>query len=383
MTDSAGRFALILPGGGARAAYQAGVLKAIREVLGDRGEQDFSPFEIICGTSAGAINSAVLASHAHEFGIGVDRLAHFWSTMFCARIYRTDAWTVFSSGIRWALSLASGGRVVRNPRALLDNRPLKRFLSDNLRLQGIDKAIDAGALRGVAVTASGYTCAAAISFFQAHASVPGWERPRRIGQRTDLAVEHLLASAALPLLFPAERIGNEYFGDGGMRMIAPLSPAIHLGADRLLVIATRDERPDPRPVEPSPYPSLGQIGGYLLDTVFMDTTNSDLQRLHRINRTLRLVAPEGLARTGLRQIRTLVIRPSRDLREVTSEYVDRVPRAVRVLLRSLGAWGTDWRMVSYLLFDDAYCSRLIELGYEDGLAACEEVLSFFESDGTV
>ncbi len=366
-----------MPGGGARAAFQVGVLQAIDEILQTHESDKFGPFGVICGTSAGAINAAVIASHAHEFAKGIERLVQFWSSMYCERIYRTDAFTVMRSGLHWALSLLSGGRLLRNPKALLNNRPLRQFLENNLQLGGIQEAIDQGALRGVAVTASGYTCAAAISFFQADPSVTAWVRTRRVGQPAQIAVEHLLASAALPLLFPAERIGNEFFGDGGMRMIAPLSPAIHLGADRLLVIATRDESPDPRPTEPVPYPSLGQIGGYLLDTIFMDTTNSDLQRLRRINRTLSLMSPQQRAASGLKNIDTLVIRPSKDLRDLTREYADRVPTAVRILLGSLGGWGTDWRMLSYLLFDEAYCSELIRLGYANGMAAKEDVVSFF------
>jgi NTE family protein len=377
--DQKTHVALVLPGGGARAAFQAGVLQAIGEILGDGNPGGFSPFDVICGTSAGAINAAVIGSHAHEYPVGVERLVHFWSTMYCERIYRTDALTVLRSGLRWAFSLLSGGRLVSNPKSLLDNRPLRQFLDKNLRLDGVQTAIDAGALRGLSVSASGYTCAAAISFYQAADDIAPWERPRRIGEKCDIAAEHLLASAALPLLFPAEQIGNEYFGDGGMRMVAPLSPAIHLGADRILIIATRDENPDPKPDELVPYPSLGQIGGYLLDTVFMDTTNADIGRLQRINRTLSLMNPDQRKEAGLKEINTLVIRPSVDLRDLTRNYADNVPAAVRVLLRSLGGWGSDWRMISYLLFDAEYCSELIRLGYQDGMAARRQVVEFFQT----
>lgn len=358
------RTALVLPGGGARGAYQVGVLQAINEITGGAA----NPFPVICGTSAGAINAAVMASHAHEFGTGVERLEHFWSTMYCARVYRTDAWSVLKSGLRWAFSLALGGRLVSNPRSLLDNEPLRQFLENNLQLQGIETAIEQGALRGLAVTASGYTCAAAISFFQGSESLEPWDRERRHGQRTRIGAEHLLASAALPLLFPAELIGNEYFGDGGMRSLAPLSPAIHLGADRILVISTRDEKPDPQPVAPVPYPSLGEIGGYLLDTIFMDTLNADLNRLNRINKTLEMVPADRRRDSGLTHIDSMVIRPSRDLREVTHEHMGEIPWAVRTLLRSLGGWGRDWRMASYLLFEAAYCGELLRLGYTDGMA---------------
>jgi len=363
----------MLPGGGARGSYQVGVLKAIGELLGDRG----NPFPVICGTSAGAINAAVMASHAHEYLQGIERLEYFWRSMRCARIYRTDAWAVLSSTLRWVVTLFSGGLISCEPRALLDNRPLARFLGKTLHLEGIQTALEQGDLRGVAVTAAGYTCASAISFYQAQGDILPWDRPRRRGQPTRLQIEHLLASAALPVLFPAQRIGKEYFGDGGMRLTAPLSPAIHLGAAKILIIGTRDENPDLPPTQPTTYPKLGEIGGYLLDTIFMDTLNADLARMRRVNRTLKLIPEERRNQTSLVNIESLVIRPSKDLRFVTRDHVHAIPRSVQLLLRSLGGWGKDWRMASYLLFESSYCGTLIDLGYADGMAAEDDIRHFF------
>jgi NTE family protein len=367
-----GQCAVVLPGGGARAAYQVGVLKAIAEFT----PAGHSPFPIICGTSAGAINATVLASHAHEFKVGVNRLEEFWASMYCERIYRTDGWTVFKSGLHWLASIFSGGLLKLQPRSLLDNEPLQEFLEATLQLDGIDKAIQLKALTGVAITASGYSRATAVSFFQAAHEIETWNRARRVGERVDITVPHLMASAALPLMFPAQRLNNEYFGDGGMRMVAPLSPAIHLGADRILVIGTRDEKPDPEPQSPATYPEVGEIAGYLLDTIFMDTLNADLARLNRINNTLSLIPDDQRSESSLKKIESLVIRPSKDLRHVTKEHVQDIPRAVRMLLRTMGGWGRDWRMASYLLFEAPYCQELIALGYEDGMRARDKITGF-------
>lgn len=366
--------ALVLPGGGARSAYQVGVLKAIAELRGDKP----NPFPLMCGVSAGGINAAVMASHAHEFSYGVARLEQFWASMSCERIYRTDGWTVLSNGLRWLASLTLGGRLVSNPRSLLDNEPLRQFLQDSLQLGGIKTAIDKGALRGVAITASGYRSASAVSFFQGSHDLPGWMLPRREGRPVQIEIGHLLASAALPLIFPAEKIGPEYFGDGGMRMLTPLSPAINLGATQVLVIGTRDERPDPAPLQDMLYPSLGEIGGYLLDCIFMDTLTSDLQRLARNNLVISRIPADQHSALAMRKIDSLVIRPSRDLRDLTREHVAEIPSSVRLLLRSLGGWGKDWRLASYLLFGPKYCQALIALGYEDGLQQADALKAFLD-----
>ena len=371
------RTGLVLTGGGARAAYQVGILRALAHVL-PRGCPN--PFPIICGTSAGAVNATALASSAYDFHRAVLRLVLVWRDFHVERIYRADLSGVIATGARWLAAMVLGGLGNRNPASLLDNSPLGELLHERLELHGIQRSIDAGALRAVSVTASGYTSGHSVTFFQGAPELYGWQRARRIGVPATLDVDHLLASSALPFIFPAVRIRREYFGDGSMRQIAPISPALHLGADRVLVIgAGRQATGHEARVAAESYPSLAQIAGHALNSVFLDTLEVDLERLERINRTVRLIPVEERIRTGfpLREVDVLVIRPSEDLDEIASHYTHTLPRAVRTLFSGVGATRRGGaNLLSYLLFEPGYCRALIDLGYRDTMARRDELEPF-------
>jgi NTE family protein len=370
-----GRAGLVLTGGGARAAYQVGVLKAVRELL---DAPQANPFPIVCGTSAGAVNATSLAAQADDFSAAVDNLVQTWETMRCERIYRTDVAHIMGSGARWLASMMLLTR--RNPISLLDNSPLRETIDRLLRFERIQANIDAGALYAVCVTASGYTSGQSVSFYQGGAGVEGWERRQRIGAAVTLKVEYLLASAALPFIFPAVKVHREYFGDGSMRQIAPVSPALHLGADRVFIVGTGRQGDDLARARSSVYPSLAQIAGHALNSIFLDTLMVDLERLERINRTLSVVPPETRAsgKIALRPVKVLFLSPSQSIERVAARFLHELPRTVRFILRPTGALSRSGsNLASYLLFEEGFCRALIDLGYQDTMARSDDVRTFF------
>lgn len=368
---------LVLSGGGARAAYQVGVLQVIAALT---APQTPTPFPIVCGTSAGAINATVLAAHAGDFRQGVGRLLAVWRNFRTHQVYRSDPFGVALSGAKWLLAMMAMGLGRHNPASLLDNAPLQRLLESTLDFGAIERAIGAGDLRALSVTASGYTSGESVSFFQAAPSLKPWRRARRLGVATRICTPYLMASAAIPFFFPAVKIHREYFGDGSMRQIAPLSPALHLGADRLLVISVgRKADNSPERAPPAEYPSLAQIAGHALNGIFLDNLEVDLERLQRINVTSALIPPETMRETGLalRPIECLVISPSSPLEEIAARHVEDLPWPIRYLMRGIGATARSGSaLASYLLFERAYCRALIRLGRRDALARRDEIAAF-------
>jgi NTE family protein len=374
------KIGLILTGGGARAAYQVGFLRAVSHLL-PRGAPN--PFPILCGTSAGAVNAAALAAEATDFHRAVRRLLLIWKYFHAEQVYRSDVPGVMGTGARWLAAMLLGGLGKNNPSSLLDNSPLSQLLRERLDLSGIRRSIDQGALYALSITASGYTSGQSVNFFQSVPGVPGWQRARRLGIPEIIDYEHLLASSALPFIFPAMPLRREFFGDGSMRQIAPISPALHLGADRVIVLGVgRQMVRQPERVRLGGYPSLAQIAGHALNSIFLDSLEVDIERLRRINRTISLIPAEERSRNNmeLREIDVLVISPSEDIDRIAAQYSHELPRSIRFLLRGVGATRSGGAtLTSYLLFEPAYCRALIALGYKDTMARRDEVMKFLSA----
>ncbi len=375
------RVGLVLTGGGARAAYQVGVLQAIAALLPKKSR---NPFPVICGTSAGAFNAATLALSARNFHEGVRRLSSVWETAHVNQAYRSDPIGVYGNAARWFASLLFGSLSKRSAISLLDSSPLAQTLERNLPLQGIQKSIRSGALHALGITAWGYTSGQSVTFYQGADSIVPWKRERRIGIPSRIGIQHLMASSAIPILFPAVRLNREYFGDGSMRQLAPISPALHLGAERVLVIGVRKTTDTlPERVKVDDYPTLAQIGGHVMGSIFLDSLYVDLERLQRINKTLRMIPDETLKNSAmpLRQVESMVISPSVEINKIAEQHAHTLPRAISLFYRGIGAMRRDGSsLLSYVLFEEPFCRALIELGYQDTMPRRSEILQFIGAE---
>lgn len=373
--------ALLLSGGGSRAAYQVGVLTGLRELTAPGTP---NPFPIVCGTSAGAINALALATHAGDLHAAVDSMLDVWAGFRSHHVMRTDWPGLLAQAWRWSRTNLLG-RSGEMTTALLDNRPLRELLDQHMRFGCIEEALQAGLLRAVSVSAFDYHSSQSVYFYQSRSRITPWRRHRRIGVQTRLGLDHLMASAAIPLLFPPVLLNRRWYGDGAVRQQSPLSPALHLGASQVLVIGVTHRvgsgpaAGQPGPViKPPPPPSLAQLGGHLLHSTFIDNLETDLEQLERMN-FLASYQPLGMRNTseGLRHVDVLVISPSEPLDVIAARHRNALPAGLRLFLRGSGATrssGSD--LLSYLLFEAEYCNELIELGRRDALARASDLRNF-------
>ena len=369
---------LVLAGGGARAAYQVGVLMAVARML---PRHAVSPFQVISGTSAGAINAVGLAAGAQHFRRTTAHLVRMWQSVRVEDVYRVDAPYFVKAFLQWGGSLLTGGKLVHTPPSFLDNRPLYHYLTRTVQLEGIETAIQSGALRALALTASCYTTGQSVSFFEGNEQYEPWHRHQRCGQRERLSIEHLMATSAIPLLFPSARVDGRHYCDGAIRQMAPLSPALHLGAERLFVINLVDHQErhaERRHAQQATAPSLAQIFGHLLDSIFMDSLSADMERLARVNHTVSLLDEYTRDHnTALKRVEVFNISPSVSLDSIAHRHFDGFPATMRFLLRGAGAMRQRGSaLASYLLFHPAYGKELVELGYKDAFAKKNEIMNF-------
>jgi len=382
LTPATEDLALVLGGGGARGAYQAGLLRQIAR------RYPHLRIPILVGVSAGAVNTIHLASHRGDFAQSTDALVEQWLSMSPEQVYRVDARSLLNNVIRSGYGLLSGDPTERErARGMVDTAPLRDFLERTLErdaagtLPGIRANLERGTLNAVALSATSYTTGQSVTWVEGRRPAM-WERPQRRSEAVRLGVDHVMASAALPIFFPAERVGNQWYGDGGIRLTAPLSPALHLGASRIITISTRSSAPRivPDPSLAAIYPPPAQVLGTLYNAVFLDVIDQDVVRMNMINRLVERIAPDK--REGMRVIDIMVLRPSMDLGQLAREYEPRLPRVFRFLTRGLGTRkSSSPDILSLVMFQEDFLRRIIALGEEDAERHHQRIAAFIEGTG--
>jgi len=370
---------LVLAGGGARVAYQVGVLKGIAALL---PRTVYNPFPIITGTSAGAINAMSIAGRPGSFRLRVRKLETIWRNLHASDIYRTDFIGVSANIFHVLASLLHSGYGIGRPISLLNNQPLKELLDNYIKFRHLETAIDSGELQAIAVTAMSYASGQSVTFFQGHSELQSWSRVRRKGRAVDIDINHLMASAAIPNLFPAVEIDGNYYGDGALRQLKPMSPALHMGAKKLLTIGVSNNSNQSSNGLSKHSPSIAAIIGHMFNSAFTDSMESDLESLQAINRLIKLIPESQREAYGIQDlspIEVLSIAPSQSIDAMASQYLKELPISLRLLLKFIGATdhGGGINAASYLLFEPGFCRSLIDLGYQDALDQQDQIKQFF------
>ena len=339
---------LVVTGGGARAAYQVGVLKGIAAIL---PRAVYNPFPIICGTSAGAINALSIAGRAGPFRLRTSKLESIWHNLRASDVYRTNALSMATIGFHTAASLLHSGYGIGRPISLLDNTPLREMLENYVKFDYLETAIDNGELEAIAISAMSYASGQSVTFFQGQQNIHPWNRARRRGEKTELTIDHLMASTAIPSLFPAVQLQGGYFGDGAVRQLKPISPALHMGAEQLLIIGVSDNATLANKAPQLEHsPSIAQIMGHMFNSAFIDA------------------------------VEVLSISPSQSIDQIAEEHIHELPRSLKLFLKLIGATaqGGGTSAASYLLFEPGFSRKLIALGLSDALAQEDAIRDFFD-----
>lgn len=375
-------FGLVLSGGGARGAYQVGVIHALATLLDEW--KITHPFSVYSGVSAGAISSSYLAAQADDFLKGSKGLVDLWSHLKSDQVFRTDALSLGKIGLQWMgeLSLGTLSGTAGSARALLDTSPLHDLISRHMDFAKLGRNLEKGHLKALALTALDYRDSTAVTFVQGKPNLPSWEKPRKISEKAQIKTEHVLASSAIPLLFPPVQVGHRFFGDGCVRNTHPCGPAIYLGASKLVVIGVRSQNMtaydahvmfDRRP------PSTGRVLNVLLNSILLDGVDLDVERMRKVNEMVSYISQGSGQKAPYKKVEFVWICPSKDIGQVAAQKSKYLPRLIRFLLKNLGTIEEASEIVSYLLFEKEFTTSLIEMGFEDGLKAKDQIKELFEA----
>lgn len=381
LTTPNARSGLVLAGGGARCAYQIGVLRALNEALGNNTKQ--LPFDVVTGVSAGSLNASILCAKAENFSAAIDQTSRLWQNIDTSKIYRTGQWDMIKSLQQIVISAI---KMKRQHRAvgLLDTAPLWRYVQQHIDFNSIRTNIADGNLAAIGIAASSYANGGSICFYEAIEEVSNWNQGKHFGLNRRLGPEHIMASCAIPFVLPPVKIDRHYYSDGAIRQQSPLSSALHLGAEKLMIIGSASNQFDRQlaePIEPSAYtPSIAGIFGHVFASAFLDSLETDVQALHRTNKLVGLLknADPNNTTGEYKSVDFMVINPSQAIDEIAAKHIHHLPKTLNRILKILGIsdkGGTN--LASFLMFDAEFCSELIELGYQDGLKQKNMMLQFF------